>query len=234
VPFIAVTNDPASPKLRFTVKANVRYFIQALPGFARYLVVQNFEGDSTLSNQLWSLDGKPMRITKVETPYDFVEAKFREARPEELQKDGGAQQWKVETRISPQAPVGPLTGFITVHLDHPSQKMVKLPLHGFVRPMFAVTPTEADWGELEMGSAGYENSLHVKNFAEETIKLTAAETTVAGITAEVEEVEPGRIYFVKLNYAKDMPKGPFSGVVRIKTESPKQPVIEVRLEGSIL
>ena len=235
VPIDAVTNDPESPRVRLTVKANVRYYIQAVPGYARYLVVQDFEGDSKLSNLLWSIDGKPMRVTKVETPYDFVEATFREARPEELAKDAESQQqWKVETRISPQSPVGALVGFITIHVDHPSQKVVKLPLHGFVRPMFAVTPPEADWGELTMGNEGYETSLHVKNFAAETVKVTGAETSVEGITAEVEEADPGRLYYVKLSYSPNLPKGPFSGVVRIKTESPKKPVVEVPLKGTIL
>ncbi len=37
-----------------------------------------------------------------------------------------------------------------------------------------------------------------------------------------------------LTYAPDMAKGKFSGVLRIKTESPKKPVIEVPLRGTVL
>jgi hypothetical protein len=234
IPIEAITNDPDSPQLLLTIKAFVRYFILADPGFFRYVIVQDFDGDSTVSQTLWSTDGKPMKITKVESPYDFVEVTFREARAEELEKKAPSQQqWKVEARISPKAPVGPLTGFVTVHIDHPTQKLAKLPLHGFVRPMFAVTPPAADWGRLTMVEQGLMTSLKVMNFAEELVKVTGAETSVAGITAAVEEVDPGRIYYVKLTYAPTLPKGKFDGVVRIKTESPKKPLIEVPLKGSI-
>ena len=74
----------------------------------------------------------------------------------------------------------------------------------------------------------------VKNYADEKVAVTGAESTVAGITTAIEEVEAGRSYYVRLTYAPDMAKGKFSGVLRIKTESPKKPVIEVPLRGTIL
>ena len=75
----------------------------------------------------------------------------------------------------------------------------------------------------------------VKNYAAEKVAVTGAESTVAGITTAIEEVR-GRALVLRgdLNYAPDMAKGKFSGVLRIKTESPKQPVIEVPLRGTIL
>jgi hypothetical protein len=235
VSIVGVTNDPASPTIKLTLKAVVKVLIDARPGFARYLVVQDFEGDSTLTQTLWSVDGSPLKVTGAETDYDFIETTVRPAKPEELLADiANKEQWKVETRISPNAPVGALKGFLTIHVDHPKQKVVKLPLHGFVRPMFAVTPPEADWGALDLGEQGYETSLHVKNFADEAVALTSAETNVEGITAEVEEAEPGRVYYVKLTYSPDLPKGDFEGVVRIKTQSAKKPLLEVPLKGTIL
>lgn len=235
VPIAVVTNDLESPTLQLTIKADIRYFIEAQPGYVRYVVVQDFDADSTLKQSIWSVDGNPMRITKVESPYDFIEASFREARPEELAADAaGKQQWRIETRISPKAPIGPLKGFLVVHVDHPRQKILKLPINGFVRPMFAVTPAAADWGDIKLDEKGGRASVTVKNYAVETAAVTGAESTVAGITTEVEEVEAGRSYLVRIFYAPDMAKGKFSGSLRIKTESPKQPVIEVPLRGTIL
>jgi hypothetical protein len=200
----------------------------------RYVVVQDFEADSTVKQMIRAIDGSPMRITKVESPYDFVETSFREARPEELPVEAaGKQQWLVETRISPKAPVGPLKSFLTIHVDHPKQKIVKLPINGFVRPMLAVTPPAADWGEIKLGEEGAKASLVVKSYATEKVVVTGAESSVEGISTAIEEVEAGRSYLVRLTYAPDMAKGKFAGVLRIKTESPKQPVIEVPLRGTI-
>jgi hypothetical protein len=235
IPIEVVSNDPDSPTLQLTIKAEIRYFIEAKPGYVRYVVVQDFEADSTVKQLLWAIDGSPMNVTKVESPYEFIETSFREATPEEAPEQAeGKQLWRVETRISPKAPVGPIQGFLNIHVDHPKQKVLKLPISGFVRPMFAVTPPEADWGDIRLGEQGTTASLVVQNFASEKVAVTGAESTVAGITTEVSEVEAGRKYMVKLKYAPDMPKGKFSGVIRIKTESPKKPVVEVPLRGTIL
>ena len=234
VSLTAITNDPAGPQIQLTLKANVKYFINATPGVVRYLVVQHFDADSTVTQTLWSTDGTPMRVTGVETPYDFITATFREAKAEEVPSDAPIkQQWKVETQISPSAPIGPLAGDLVIHVDHPQQKVVKMPLHGFVRPMFAVTPPVAEWPPFAIADKAYRTSLHVKNFAEETVKITGAETTVPGISAEVVESQPGREYYVRLLYPPELPKGDFSGVVRIRTESTKQPLIEVPLKGTV-
>lgn len=229
-----ITNDPDSPRLELTLKADVRYHVSARPGFVRYIVYQGFESDSRVVQHLWAADGKPMRITGVETPYDFVSASFHEAASDERLDDVAAeQQWIVETRIDPDAPIGPLAGFLTIHTDHPRQKLVELPLHGFVRPMFAVTPPTLDLGRLEGGKA-YQRSLHVKNFASEKIEVTGAETTVEGIeVVEVVEDDPGRIYWLRLVIGPEVSEGELSGKVRIKTASPKKPLLEVPIQGTV-
>jgi hypothetical protein len=234
VPIEVVTNDPASRTLQLTIKGNVKYYVTAQPGYVRYLIVQDFDGDSVVGQTLWSSDGSPMKVTKVDSPYDFITTSFRQLKPEELTAEvDNKEQWLVETRISPKAPIGPLNGFLTIHVDHPKQKIVKLGVNGFVRPMFAVTPPEAG-GKVAMNEKGARQSLYVKNFAEEKVVVTSAESTVAGITPTIEESEAGRIYYVILDYAPDMAKGSFDGVIRIKTESKKKPVIEVPIRGTIL
>ena len=237
VPIEVVSNDPDSPVLKLTIKAEIRYFIEAQPGYVRYIVVQEFDAgtDTTVKQSIWAFDDNPLRITKVESPYDFIEASFREARPDEVTAAAaGKQEWRIETRISPKAPVGALAGFLVVHVDHPKQKMMKLPISGFVRPMFAVTPAAADWGDITLKDRVARTSLIVKNYATEKVAVIGAESSVAGITTAIEEIVAGREYYVYLTYAPDMAKGKFSGVVRIKTESPKKPVIEVPLRGTIL
>ncbi len=237
LPIDVVSNDPDSPLLQLTIKAEIRYFIEAQPGYVRYIVVQDFDAgtDTTVKQSIWAIDDNPLRITEVESPYDFIEATFREARPEELVASAaGKQQWRIETKISPKAPIGALAGFLVVHVDHPKQKIMKLPVSGFVRPMFAVTPAAADWGDITLNDKGARTSLIVKNYATEKVAVTGAESSVAGITTAIEEIEAGRQYFVYLAYAPDMAKGKFSGVLRIKTESPKKPVIEIPLRGTIL
>ncbi len=230
----AVTNDPDRPRIEMSLKAEIKYRIKAKPGYVRYIVVQGFEGDSLVAQTLWPADGKPISIKQVDSPYDFVEATFREAREEEREPDIKGQQWRIETTISPDAPVGPLTGFLDVHIENSEQKLARLPLSGFVRPMIAVTPPTVDLGSFEVAEDGYRASVYVKSFTTEEIVISAAETTVEGIDAEIREDEPGRTYYVIVRVSPEAAKGDFKGLIRIKTESPKKPVVEVPLKGTVL
>jgi hypothetical protein len=122
---------------------------------------------------------------------------------------------------------------IVVQFDHPRQKELRIPVSGFVRPMFAVTPPAAALGDIDPARPrrGY---LLVKNFAEETVALLGVSTDVAGIGADLEPVESGRVYRVRLRFAPDLPAGPFAGTLRMRTASPQQPVIEVALSGRVV
>jgi hypothetical protein len=122
---------------------------------------------------------------------------------------------------------------VVVRTDHPRQKSVFIPLSGFVRPVLAVTPPQALLGEVDpAGTAAIR--LHVKNFAEESIEVTAASTDVAGVSARIEPIESGRTWSLLLTLDKEMAAGSFQGRILIKTASPKAPLIEVPLTGKIV
>ena len=53
-------------------------------------------------------------------------------------------------KLANNAKVGPLADYVTVHTNHPKQKMVQIPVSGFVRPVMAVTPPTADFGKIEL------------------------------------------------------------------------------------
>jgi hypothetical protein len=159
---------------------------------------------------------------------------FREAQEGERLPDVKVKQWRVETKLSSDAPVGPLAGYVTVHTNHAKQKVVEIPVSGFVRPVMAVTPPKADFGKIDVVKEPLRRILDVKNFATEPIKVIGVETSGQGIEAKVEPLEEGREYAVKLIVSSGMPKGPFHSKLTIHTDSPKSPVLEVELSGTIL
>jgi hypothetical protein len=103
-----------------------------------------------------------------------------------------------------------------------------------VRPVLAVTPPKADFGKIEVKEP-LRRVLDVKNFATEPIKVIGVETSgEQGIEAKVEPLEEGREYAVRLTVNAGMAKGPFHGKLTIHTDSPKSPVLEVELSGTVL
>lgn len=227
------TNDAANPQLELTVRAKIEPYISVQPGYARYSIVRGEAKEGTIVQTLYTPDGSPMEIVKVDSPWPYLTVSFREAQEGERLPDVKVKQWRVETRLSNDAPVGPLAGRIVVHTNHAKQKTVEIPISGFVRPVMAVTPAKADFGNVEVKEP-LRRALDVKNFATEPIKVIGIDPLGQGLDAKIEPLEEGREYVVRLTLNSAMPKGPFHSKLTIHTDSPKTPVIEVELTGTVL
>lgn len=227
------SNDPATPQLELTIRAKVEPYISIKPGYARYVTVQGEPVEGDITQTLWTNDGSSMDITGVDSPWPYLKVTYREAKPEERQPDSKGKQWRIEMKLSNDAKVGPLAEYVTVHTNHPKQKIVQIPVTGFVRPMIAVTPQVADFGTIELKEAT-KKVINIRNFATEPIKVTGVEETVKGIEAKLEPLNDGREYQVQLTLSPELAKGSFEGKLTIRTDSAKMPVLEVPLKGTIL
>jgi hypothetical protein len=227
------TDDPATPQIELTVRAKVEPYIVVTPGYARYVVVRGEPKEGNIVQTLYAPDGLPMDIVKVDSPFPFLTVSFREAQEGERTAGITVKQWRVEMLMSNDAPVGPLAGYVTVHTNHPKQKLVEIPISGFVRPVIAVTPPKADFGQIEVKEPLH-RSLDVRNFATEPIRVTGLDPLGDGLKAELEPLQDGREYSVKLTVTTAMPKGAFHRKLTLHTDSPKSPVIEVDLSGTVL
>jgi hypothetical protein len=227
-----VTSDPDRPRLLVPVRIDVRPFVVARPGQARYITVQHAR-EGTIAQTLGAVDGVPFSVLRVDSPLPSLRVSFREARPDERQPAWPGRQWRVESTLASSAPVGALSGAVVVHTDHPRQKRVVVPVSGFVRPILAATPPEARVGDLDRKRP---RPLHVliKNFAEEPIEVTEVTTDVRAVDARIEPVDPGRTWRLKLYPVSDAPLGPFAGKVRLRTANPGIPVFEVPLSGQLV
>jgi len=227
------TNDAANPQVELTVRAKIEPYIAVKPGFARYTIVKDEAKEGTIVQTLYAPDGSPMDVVKVDSPWPYLSVSFREAQEGERLPDVKVKQWRVETKLSSDAPVGPLAGYVVVHTNHAKQKLVEIPVSGFVRPVLAVTPPKADFGQIDVKEP-QRRVLDVKNFATEPIKVIGVDPPGQGIEAKVEPLEEGREYAVRLTVSSDKAKGPFHGKLTIHTDSAKSPVLEVELVGTVL
>lgn len=227
-----LTNDPAAAKLEVAISVEVKPLLFVDPGYARYNVVQK-EREGTIAQKIWSSDGATFTVLAVEPPTPALRTAFREATPEERRADVAGSQWRVETTLASDAPVGPLTGDVVVVTDHPRQKKLHVPLSGFVRPIVAVTPPEAELGDVDP-SRPFRFTLDVKSFASEAIALERAECDLPGAKAEIVPVTAGREWKVRVSVPVGLPEGPLSGVVRLFTASAKVPRIDVPVRGRLV
>jgi hypothetical protein len=228
------TNDPDHPQIELTVRANVAPYITVKPGYARYITVQGESQEGKITQTLYSPDGSSFNVTGVDSPYPFIKVAFHEATPEERLPEGKGKQWKVDMTLSNSARVGALADFVVIHTDHPKQKVVQIPISGFVRPVLAVTPPVADFGQITLKEP-LKKALFIRNFATEPIKVTSIDAKLPkGIDAKLEAVQDGREYQVRVVLNPELGKGPFNGTVTIHTDSPKVPVVEVPFKGTVI
>lgn len=229
----AFTSDTDNPQIELTVRADVQPVIMVKPGYARYVIVQGEEKEGTIVQTLWATDGAPMDIVKADAPYPFLKVSFHESKPDELLPEGKGKQWKVEMKLDREAPVGALADYVRLTTNHPKQKLVEIPISGFVRPVVAVTPPTADFGSLELKEP-FKRTFVVRAFSSEPIKVTSVEGTVKGMETQLQPVQEGREYEVRVTLKPDMVKGPFNGKLTIHTDSPKKPMLEVEVKGTVV
>jgi Protein of unknown function (DUF1573) len=227
------TNDPDNPQIELTLRAKVEPYINVKPGYARYITVQGESKEGNIIQTLTAPDGTPFDIVSAESKIPGLKATFREAKAEERVAEVPGKQWRVEMALSNEAPVGALADYLTITTNHPKQKLVQIPVSGFIRPVMAATPPVADFGKVEVKES-FKKSLNLRNFATEAIKVVSVENNVKGIETVLEPIEPGREYQVKVTLKPELAKGAFNGKLIVRTDSAKIPVIEIPLKGTVI
>ncbi|MDX1503025.1 MAG: DUF1573 domain-containing protein [Thermoanaerobaculia bacterium] len=216
------TNDPESPQAQLVVKANIRTDIEVEPSYARFVVVQGEEYPAA-ELELKAVDDRPFRVLEVASPVPFLETST----------SGEGSEWTVRIELAQRAPVGPIADFVVITTDHPRQPEVRVPVSGFVRPPVVVIPQVYDFGRRKIEEP-YPGKVQVKVVGSGVVKLGEVTSSLPGVEAEVEEVEPGKVYNLVIRLQPDLATGPAEGTVTVRTDNARYPVLEVPVRGTVL
>ncbi len=226
------TNDASNPELTLVVKADVRAQVDVSPGYARFVVVQG-EDYGSKRQIVWAPDFPTLNITRVISPFDFVQVTHRQLEPGDSDYRKDSNRWEVSVTLAEDAPMGPMADFIRVLTNHPEQNAVRIPVSGIVRPILAVTPQVADFGR-RTASEQHQATLEIKNLGRTAVTVESASSDLAGLEAQVESIEAGRLFNLVLTLGPGMDKGRFRGKVTLKTTSPDLPTVEVDVTGTVI
>jgi len=226
------TNDSRNAQINLVIKANVRAYVEVAPGYARFLAVLG-QGADTVKQTIYSDEPGELAVTKVTSPYPFIEARAYEAPEDQRLVGRTGRQWILELDLAEGAPEGAFADFIEVEVEHPQMKLLRVPVSGFIQPVVAVLPRVADFGRKELSHA-HTTILEVKNLGKPDVTLDAVASTIAGMTPEVEVVKEGRLFRLRLTLDPSMPKGDFTGTLTISTSSALQPEVTIDVRGTIL
>ena len=132
----------------------------------------------------------------------------------------------MDLTLAVDAPVGAIVGTLLVYVEHPKQKIVPIPLSGFMRPAMVVTPNDLQSSAISCSS----RSRHPELVGQEPTRplrfeSSAWSTTCKGFPpAAARDLGHGREYRVKLDLdPATLPKGAFRGTLKIHTDSSSCP-----------
>lgn len=226
------TNDPEHEELELRIEAKVDPVVAALPGYARWIYVQQ-EPEGSLPQIVGSLDDEEFEILRIESPAPYIRTSVREATPEEQKKELSGSQWRVGLTLSRDAPVGALTGSVKIHTDHPVQELLEIPVSGFVRPIAHITPVEGHFGRLEI-TEPKKSVFSLTNFASAPMEIRGIEHDIEGLDAQARAVEEGRRFQIVLTFDPDkMPQGRFEDTLIIRTDNENLPTLELPVSGTL-
>ncbi len=227
------TDDPANPRIVLTVKATVQPFLGLNPGYARFTSSVHGDDKQTSSQILWADDFKDLAIAKVESPKPWIEVSYRPAKETERQKEIEGKQWRIDVTLAKDAPVGPVADRVVVTTNDPKQKVIEIPVSGFVRPMVAVTPPDVDFGKVDPAQE-QKWGLLVRNFGSQPMEIEQVQSSVPGMKVDVESIEAGKRFKLVFTPTAQMAKGPFDGQVELTTNLPQEKTIRVAVKGEVM
>lgn len=226
------TNDPANPRFQLTIQSDVKPYVFADPGYARYTLFVHNDRAQTIKQVVYSRDFPGLEILSVESPKSFIQVQKREARSDERVAEVQGNQWVLEITLAKDTPIGPVSDNVRVAFNHPKQKLMDIPVSGFVRPVVAVTPPSLNLGKVNPADPQKWGVL-VKNFGSQALELGAVQSEIPGLDVAVESIEVGRQFKIVFTPKTTMAKGDFDGKVTIKTNLAQQGEIVVDLKGSV-
>ena len=219
------TNDPAEPTVRINVISDVVPYVRLSDERVRFAPVHAGEV-KTERVRLAADSGFGLKVKSVEPGEPFFTTK---AEPD---PSADEEAFFVSMTLLPDAPAGPFrktidvetTGRVprTFHLIVTGQILSYFIVKGEPRVILPVVPA----GKPSMGSVMIECD------GTKEYRLLSVDVSVPFLKGEIVEKKQNA-YAVQVSLAPDAPVGAFRGTVIVHTGDPKQPQIEMMVQGMV-
>jgi hypothetical protein len=218
------TNDPASPRATLTLRAFIRAQVSIRPASVDFGAVPTGETRRETVT-IKAAAGDTLRIVALEFPGELMTA-TTESIPA-----GDSLTVRLHLDLRPDAPCGPFRATGTVRTNLKSDKLT-VHLTGQVHGFFRVEPGAASLGQIRQG-ASKTATLTLTGSGTGARRVTAAACTAPFLAAEVAEMQPGRVYEVRVTLLTSAPAGKVTESVTIETDDPLQRRITLDVRGNV-
>ncbi len=216
------SNDPAQRVTTLTLAADVTPDVVADPPS---LYVGHLRRGERSENESHLYTGAAIMLR-----VDADNARVLQASLQPAPSGDGSQDLAVAIR--PDAPVGRFSENVRIRSTSPRHPAVTVAVVGFVDGDLVVSPREISFGQVAQGETS-ERTLLVENQGQGLAHVTGASVSGSFARADVQTVEDGRRYRVRVALNAALPPGHFAGRIEIHTDDPAQPALRVRVSGQV-
>jgi hypothetical protein len=212
------TNDPNQEKVTLTLKVNWIKEFDVQPSSAAVGAIG--VGTSTnLTVRLTRVDGSPLSIAQLKVSATSVRATLR--------KTADAAAVEIDIGYTAEGEPRFAQENITVYGPTADTKMVEIPIYAHVRQSLTSVPQRLMWVISGAANQPMERRIRITNYAtDRPLKLTGLTSSVDGITLKSNLTDESNVTEV-LAVLERLPTDSMAGKIRLETNFPDQPVIEI-------
>jgi len=221
------SNDPRTPDVSLTIKVNYTPLYELDP----MTLAPNLAFGMNETNQFTTLtrtDGKPLRITRLETSQPWITATVEPGGP------GEATNARINVVIHRDGTPRRFNEYVHVHAaDETNAPAANIFLYGEVLGEVSVVPEALYWSitdaaktAAERPAAAITQRVTIRSASGQPLELKNPQSTIKGITLELVPEEAGQSYEL-IARLDDVPANTISGNVSFETSVAAQPRIEL-------
>ena len=228
---VVLTNDPAKAQFSLTLSAYVKPFVEVAPwGFFR---IQGLVGEEITSELILGSDEPDFKPSKAEVPHPYLSATLAPATEKERLEGKGKTQWKVTLKADKTAPAGIPAGDVRIATGIAKQPELAIKVSGIINESVGVLPSQVTFGTFDPKGGAITREIDVvnRNPKNGAFKVTAAESGVPGVVAEVKATDNTKVKVVVSIDPKVIKKGPFDSWLTIRTNDTLRGEIKIPLRG---
>lgn len=221
------TNDPDHPAASLQLSADIRAFVDLFPSWKATFVTDKGKPAQQVL-YVKNLDpAEPLDVIGATTDNPYVKAGITRVNPGDADADKGA--FRVILDLGTDAPIGPVSGTVTVTTTHKRQRTLEIALEGRVNGPVSYFPQQVVMFKDNIGRPPRLTGMIVLQTRAEEQPMTPGKIETGDPRLKVEKLTDPATGVLRLALTWTAPdaKGVFEGKVRIETGLEAMPVIEV-------
>jgi len=212
-------NDPAQPSHILQFRASVWQPIDVQPSYLYFMPAEGEETNETKVVRIVNNLDEPLTLgpATCDNPAFKLELKTLQA----------GKEFALHVSHSGAISNGSPQGTITINTSSTNVPSVKVTTRVMPQPALAVSPLQIilPAGPL---STGHRHTQMIRNNSSAPMKLTEATVNAEGVTVQINESQPGKLFLLTVNFPANFHARPGEPLaLTVKTTHPRRPTVKV-------